>query len=51
MARQARYAVQKAPGIGGAPIPDDEPCIVIRAQDRLALAVSGLGDRRAEGAP
>lgn len=39
MARQARYVVQKAPGIGGDPIPEDEPCIVVRAQDQLALGV------------
>jgi hypothetical protein len=39
MARQARYVVQKAPGIDGPPIPADEPCIVIRAQDVLALAM------------
>ena len=38
MARQARYVVQKAPGVGGTPIAEDEPCIVIRAQDKLALA-------------
>lgn len=37
MSRQARYVVRKADGIDGAPIPPDEPCIVIRAQDRLAL--------------
>lgn len=35
--RQARYVVQKAEGVGGNPIPEDEPCIVIRAQDKLAL--------------
>ena len=39
MGRQARYVVQKAPGIGGNPIPEDEPCIVVRAQDQLAIAV------------
>ena len=39
MARQARYVVQKAPGVGGNPIPEDEPCIEIRAQDKLALGV------------
>ena len=39
MALQARYVVQKAPGIGGPPIPADEPCLVIRAQDILALSV------------
>ena len=37
--RQARYVVQKAPHVGGAPIPEDEPCIVIRGQDVLALAM------------
>ena len=31
-----RYLVQKAPGIGGPPIPEDEPCLVIRGQDILA---------------
>jgi hypothetical protein len=35
-----RYVVVKAPGVGGhGPIPEDEPCIVIRAQDRLACSV------------
>lgn len=32
----ARYIVQKAEGVGGDPIPADEPCLVIRAQDHLA---------------
>jgi hypothetical protein len=32
-----RYVVQKAPGIGGSPIPPDEPCLVIRGQDSLAM--------------
>ncbi len=36
MARQARYLVRKADGIGGPPIPEDEPVLVIRAQDILA---------------
>lgn len=31
-----RYNVQKAPGVGGDPIPKDEPVLVIRAQDVLA---------------
>jgi hypothetical protein len=31
-----RYIVQKAPGVGGEPIPEDEPCVVIRGQDILA---------------
>lgn len=35
--RQARYVVRKADGVGGNPIPEDEPCIVIRGQDVLAL--------------
>lgn len=34
-----RYTVQKAPHVGGDPIPEDEPCIVIRAQDVLAPAM------------
>ncbi len=37
MSRQARYVVQKAPGIDGPPILADEPCIVIRGQDTFAL--------------
>ncbi len=32
-----RYLVSKAPGVGGDPIPESEPCIVVRAQDKLAL--------------
>jgi hypothetical protein len=36
MAHQARYVVTKAPGVGGDPIPPDEPCLVIRANDILA---------------
>lgn len=32
-----RYLVRKAPGVGGDPIPDDEPVLVIRAQDRMAI--------------
>jgi hypothetical protein len=31
-----RYVVRKAEGVGGMPIPEDEPCLVIRGQDRLA---------------
>ena len=59
MARQARYVVQKAPHVDGPPIPSDEPCIVIRGQDQMALPVMdfylvhyetmlsiGLGDQR-----
>jgi hypothetical protein len=34
-----RYLVQKAEGVTGNPIPEDEPCIVIRGQDRLALTM------------
>lgn len=36
MTFQPRFTVQKAPHVGGNQIPDDEPCIVIRAQDVLA---------------
>lgn len=35
--RQARYVVRKADGVGGKPIPEDEPCLVIRGQDMLAV--------------
>lgn len=31
-----RYLVTKAPGVGGEPIPHDEPVLVIRAQDKMA---------------
>ena len=34
-----RYIVDKAPGVGGHPIPPDEPCLVVRGQDRLAVNV------------
>lgn len=37
-----RYVVTKADGVGGKPILEDEPCLVIRAQDYLALAVMGF---------
>ena len=37
MTWQNRYEVRKADGVGGDPIPDDEPVLVIRAQDVLAL--------------
>lgn len=40
--RQARYVVTKAPGIDGPPIPPDEPVLVIRAQDRLAVRMMRL---------
>ena len=33
-----RYQVRKSPHVGGDPIPEDEPCLVIRAQDQLATA-------------
>ena len=33
-----RYQVRKSPHVGGDPIPEDEPCLVIRAQDMLAPA-------------
>jgi hypothetical protein len=32
-----RYTAQKREGIGGPPIPGDEPFMLIRAQDVLAL--------------
>lgn len=32
-----RYIVSKAQGVGGNPIPADEPVLVIRAQDLLAV--------------
>lgn len=32
-----RYIVHKVGWVGGNPIPDDEPCFVIRGQDLLAL--------------
>jgi hypothetical protein len=31
-----RYIVEKNDGIPGAPIPEDEPCLVIRGQDIMA---------------
>lgn len=37
--RQARYVVRKADHVGGAPIPIDEPVLVIRAQDVMALTM------------
>lgn len=33
-----RYIVQKSPHVSGPLVPDDEPCIVIRGQDILAVA-------------
>lgn len=42
-----RYIVTKAPGTPGLPIPEDEPCLVIRAQDVLALAMMREYIRRA----
>lgn len=38
----ARYLVRKAPGVDGPPIPEDEPCLVIRAQDVLAVRMMRL---------
>lgn len=40
--REARYVVRKADHVGGAPIPDDEPVLVIRAQDVLAVRMMRL---------
>lgn len=34
-----RYVVQKAPDVGGDPIPEDEYPLVIRVQDKLAPQV------------
>lgn len=42
MAYDPRYIVTKAPGVGGLPIPDDEPVLVIRAQDVLALPMINI---------
>lgn len=39
MAWQPRYQVRKAPHVEGPPIPEDEPCLVIRAQDVNARQV------------
>lgn len=36
-----RYQVTKREGIDGPPIPDDEPYLVIRAQDTLADFILG----------
>ena len=41
-ANLGRYVVQKAEGVGGKPIPEDEPCIVIRGQDVLASVMLEL---------
>lgn len=47
-----RYAVQKSPRIGGTPIPTDEPCLVIRAQDRMApMMLSTYIERYKTAAP
>lgn len=37
MSFKPRYIVTKAEGVGGDPIPTGEPCLVIRAQDVLAV--------------
>jgi hypothetical protein len=36
MTWKPRYLVKKASGVDGPPIPEDEPCLVIRAQDVMA---------------
>lgn len=36
MTWKPRYIVTKAPGVGGDPIPEDEPVLVIRAQDVIS---------------
>lgn len=40
--RQARYVVRKADHVSGVPIPEDEPVLVIRAQDVLAVRMMRL---------
>ena len=37
-----RYIVRKAEGVGGAPIPADEPSLIIRGQDVLAARMMRL---------
>lgn len=44
-----RYVVQKASWVGGEPIPPDEPCLVIRGQDVLAVEMLREYIRRYEG--
>lgn len=47
-----RYVVHKAPHVGGPPIPEGEPCLVIRAQDRLAgWAIRSYIERYLEACP
>lgn len=38
----SRYIVEKNPEVGGSSIPEDEPCIVIRGQDILAIPMLKL---------
>lgn len=40
--RIPRYLVRKNDHVGGQPIPEDEPVLVIRAQDRLAIPMIDL---------
>jgi hypothetical protein len=46
MTFQPRYVIQKAPGIGGSPIAEDEPCLIIRGQDILAIPMMNEYIRR-----
>ena len=47
----SRYIVQKAPGVDGPPIPEDEPVLVIRAQDVLAPLMMKLYRQAYENMP
>jgi hypothetical protein len=43
---QPLYRVRKAPGVPGKPIPADEPILVVRGQDALAIPhTMAYGDR------
>lgn len=46
-----RYIVTKAPGIGGDPIPPDEPCLIVRGQDTLALPMMTMYRKLYEAIP
>lgn len=46
-----RYIITKAPGIEGDPIPEDEPCLVVRGQDTLALTMLTTYRRLYEALP
>lgn len=46
-----RYIVQKREGVDGPPVPEDEPVLVIRAQDFLATTMMEEYIRRYAGLP